>query len=105
LQSPSPAPVAAPPLRRVVWLIVDSLLTFVADKTKWNGTRIVFDIERNGDKTQVRFMHEGLKPAHECYGDCSAAWTGYVRGSLKKLIEAGRGGPKQGRTVPSHVER
>jgi hypothetical protein len=75
------------PGKRVVWLIVDSRLEFVADKTEWTGTRVVFDIARNGDKTEVRFTHEGLEPANECYGDCSAAWTGYVRGSLKKLIE------------------
>jgi Activator of Hsp90 ATPase homolog 1-like protein len=81
------------PGKRVVWLIVDSRLDFVADKTEWNGTRVVFDIERKGDKTEVRFTHEGLKPAHECFEDCSTAWTSYVRGSLKKLIETGKGRP------------
>ena len=74
------------PGKRVVWLIVDSNLSFVADKHEWNGTRIIFDIARKGDKTEVRFTHAGLVPAHQCYGDCSRAWGSYIRGSLRNRI-------------------
>jgi hypothetical protein len=81
------------PGKRVVWLIVDSRLDFVADKDEWNGTRVIFDIERKGDKTEVRFTHAGLVPTHECFEDCSVAWTSYIRGSLRKLIETGKGRP------------
>ena len=81
------------PGKKVVWLIVDSHLGFVEDKREWNGTRVVFDITRKGGKTEVRFTHAGLVPAHECYSDCSDAWSSYIRGSLKSLIATGRGKP------------
>jgi len=81
------------PGKRVVWLVLDSSLEFVADKHEWNGTRVTFDIERIGDRTQVRFTHVGLLPANECYGACSRAWTSYITGSLRSLITTGKGQP------------
>src|SRR5260221_14763977 len=69
------------PGKKVVWLIVDSYLGFVADKHEWNGTKVIFDISRKGDKTEVRFTHAGLVTAHQCYADCSDAWGSYIRGS------------------------
>ena len=81
------------PGKRVVWLIVDSHLDFVKDKREWNGTRVIFDITRKGDKTELRFTHAGLNPTHECYGACSNAWGGYIRGSLRSLIVSGKGEP------------
>src|SRR6185436_9278762 len=74
------------PGKRVVWRIVDSELAFVENKTEWNGTEVVFEIERKGDKTELRFTHVGLVPAFECYGDCSDAWGSYIKDSLRRLI-------------------
>ena len=81
------------PFTKVVWLITDSTLSFIDDKTEWTGTKIVFDISRKGDKTELRFTQLGLVPQIECYKDCSNAWGGYVNGSLKSLIETGKGQP------------
>jgi len=81
------------PGKKVAWHIVTADLSFVADKTEWNGTEIVFEIERRGDKTEVRFTHVGLVPTFECYGDCSGAWGYYVQDSLVPLITTGRGAP------------
>jgi hypothetical protein len=81
------------PGKRIVWLVVDSYLAFVDDKQEWNGTRVIFDIARKGGKTEIRFTHAGLTPAHECYGDCSSAWTSYIRDGLRSLIKTGRGEP------------
>jgi hypothetical protein len=75
--------------KRVVWLITDSHLDFVENKREWNGTSVVFDIARKGNRTEVRFTHAGLVPAHQCFGDCSDAWGSYIRGSLRRLIETG----------------
>ena len=36
---------------------------------------------------------EGLVPQVECYGVCRVAWSEYIEGSLKDLIEAGAGRP------------
>ena len=78
------------PGKRITWLIVDSSLNFVEDKNEWNGTKVVFEIAKQGDKTEVRFTHEGLVPDYQCYDDCSNAWGSYVHGSLRTLIAEGR---------------
>lgn len=76
--------------KRVVWTVTEAKLNFVNDKTGWVDTRIIFDITKQGDKTEVRFTHEGLVPAKECFSDCSDAWGGYINGSLKDLIVKGK---------------
>jgi hypothetical protein len=77
------------PGKRVVWHVVDANLAFVEDRTEWDGTDIVFDIARNGERTEVRFTHVGLVPRLKCYGDCASAWSFFVNESLRNLIEAG----------------
>jgi uncharacterized protein YndB with AHSA1/START domain len=81
------------PGKRVVWQVIDSYLSFVKDKTEWNGTEIVFEIAAKDGKTEVRFTHAGLVPAFECYGGCSGAWGFYIEDSLRKLIATGKGEP------------
>ena len=83
------------PGRKVAWLVLDSYLNFIEDKTEWNGTRITFEIAKKGDKTEVRFDHLGLTPEVECYEACSNAWGGYVNGSLRNLITKGKGQPNR----------
>jgi NAD(P)-dependent dehydrogenase (short-subunit alcohol dehydrogenase family) len=83
------------PGMRVVWHVVDSHINFVKDRTEWNGTDIVFEIERKLDKTELRFTHVGLVPAFECYDGCSSAWGFYINDSLRSLITTGKGQPNQ----------
>ena len=83
------------PGKKVVWHVTASHLAFVADKAEWDGTDIVFDITKKGDKTEVRFTHVGLVPAIECYDGCSGAWGFYINDSLRKLIATGKGQPNQ----------
>ncbi|MGD0637796.1 MAG: SRPBCC domain-containing protein [Nitrososphaerales archaeon] len=87
------------PNKRVVWAVLDSYLSFVKDKTEWNGSRIIFEVSRKGKETQVRFTHVGLIPEYECFDDCSNAWGSYINGSLRNLITEGKGEPnkKEGR--------
>jgi hypothetical protein len=92
------------PGKRVVWLVLDSYLEFIEDKREWNGTRVTFDIARKGDKTEVRFTHAGLVPAHECYGACSSAWSSYIRGSLRSLIATGKGQPNPEEKTRKNVD-
>jgi hypothetical protein len=63
------------PGKKVVWLVLDSYLNFIKDKTEWNGTKIVFEVSKKGAKTEVRFTHQGLVKEVECYGACSDAWA------------------------------
>ena len=83
------------PGKKVVWLVLDSYLNFIEDKSEWKGTNITFEIAKKGDKTEVRFTHVGLVPDYECYGACSNAWGSYINGSLRSLITTGKGQPNQ----------
>jgi len=81
------------PGKKVVWLVTDSKLNFLKDKSEWTNTRVRFDISKEGNKTQLRFTHMGLVPKIECYRDCSGAWGDYIRKSLYNLITQGKGQP------------
>jgi hypothetical protein len=79
------------PDKKVVWLIMESELTFTNNKSEWTGTKICFEISEVNNKTQVCFTHLGLVPKFECYGDCSFAWTQLIQKSLFSLITTGKG--------------
>ena len=81
------------PNKKVVWLVLENHFNFTKDKTEWTGTKISFDITKKDGKTQLTFTHIGLVPAYECYQICADAWGNYVGGSLKNLIETGKGNP------------
>jgi hypothetical protein len=81
--------------KKIVWLILDGHLGFVEDKKEWNGTKITFEINKIGDKTEIRFTHVGLVPTFECFDDCSSAWSFYINDSLRNLIATGNGQPNK----------
>ncbi len=81
------------PEKKVVWLVTDNYFKFTKDKSEWKGTKIVFEISQNDNKTQVRFTHQGLVPEYECYDICKDAWTNYIQNSLRGLITTGKGQP------------
>lgn len=82
------------PNQKVVWHVSKSRINFVKDKTEWDGTDVVFEISRKGNKTELRFTHRGLVPAVECYTGCSGAWGYFINESLRDLITTGRGKPE-----------
>lgn len=81
------------PNQRLVYLVVDNQFNFVKDKTEWVNTKLIFEISNTGNKTEVKFTHEGLVPTYECYQVCNEAWTGYIKNSLYTLITTGKGNP------------
>ncbi len=83
------------PGKKVVWLVLDSYLSFIDDKTEWNGTKVTFEVSQKGKQTEIRFTHLGLLPEHECYNACSTAWGSYINGSLQSLITTGKGQPNE----------
>lgn len=81
--------------KKVAWHVLHNDFNFIKDKTEWNDTDVVFEIEKKGDQTELHFTHVGLAPMHECYEVCSDAWGTYINGSLRDLIATGRGRPNQ----------
>jgi len=79
------------PDKKVVWLITESKINFVADKEEWLNTKIIFDIVKEGNKTRLTFTHQGFVPTIECYGGCSGAWESLIKKSLFSFIATGIG--------------
>lgn len=74
------------PGKKMVWLITDGRLTFIENNGEWIGTKVIFDISKKGEKTELVFTHEGLVPSGECYDSCAPAWEQYIQNKLKPLI-------------------
>jgi uncharacterized protein YndB with AHSA1/START domain len=81
------------PNKKIVWSVLENYFKFTKDKSEWKGTKIIFDIAKKDNKTEIRFTHEGLVPAYECYEICRDAWTGYIQKSLQNFITTGKGQP------------
>jgi hypothetical protein len=79
------------PGKRVAWRVVESELQGPDDPSEWTGTKIAFEIARNGDQTELNFVHRGLRPDLECFDSCSGAWGFYINSSLRRLITTGKG--------------
>jgi hypothetical protein len=79
------------PDRKLVWRVTEAHLTFTADPGEWIGTHIAFEVVPRGDRTEVRFTHEGLRSDFECFDSCSSAWGFFINGSLRRLITTGEG--------------
>ena len=73
------------PEKRVVWQVVRG-------PDEWVGTKVCFDLRREGDFTIVMFRHEGWREPVEFMYHCSTKWATFLM-SLKSLGETGEGRP------------
>ncbi len=73
------------PPRKIQWECVEG-------DEEWVGTKIVFDLEKQGDQTLVRFAHSDWRQATDFYASCNYNW-GYYLKSLKSYCETGKGTP------------
>ncbi len=73
------------PSKRVLWQVVEG-------PEEWLGTKVSFDLKRDGDWTIVLFKHEGWKEPVEFMHHCSTKWGVFLL-SLKSLLETGKGAP------------
>ena len=92
------------PGKKVAWHVLYNVFSFTRDKSEWDGTDVVFEIAKQGDKTELRFTHRGLLPAHECYEICSNAWGQFISRSLRDLIDTGKGQPNPPEEHASHQD-
>ncbi len=83
------------PNKKIVWKVIDCNLPWLKDTKEWNNTEVVFEIYEKGNTTQIDFTHIGLVPGIECYDICEEGWNGHITKSLVKLINEGKGMPKQ----------
>lgn len=78
------------PGKKVVWLVTESALNFIEDKSEWTGTKIIFEMDEQDGKTKLHFTHEGITPEVECFSACSPAWTNLIQQSLFNYITIGK---------------
>lgn len=90
--------------KKIVWLVTDSYLSFLENKTEWTGTSIEFAISAKDGKTQVHFTHVGLVSESECYQDCFKGWNYFLQHSLLNFIMTGKGEPHRKEDVAVKTE-
>jgi uncharacterized protein YndB with AHSA1/START domain len=78
------------PNKKIVWLVTESNLSFLEQTDEWTGTKVIFEIAKKGEKTQLTFTHQGLTSEVKCYDACAPAWTQYVQNKLLPLIETNK---------------
>ena len=71
--------------KRVLWQVVEG-------PEEWLGTKVSFELKKEGNLTLVLFKHRGWKEQVEFMHHCSTKWATYLL-SLKSLVETGKGAP------------
>ena len=92
------------PGEKVVWQVIDNHMSFIQDQSEWRGTEIRFELTAEDGRTELRFTHDGLVPAYECFEICRNAWTFYVGDSLRSLAATGEGKPSDPDTLTLEAE-
>ncbi|WP_179954309.1 SRPBCC family protein [Denitrobaculum tricleocarpae] len=63
---------------------------------EWLGTKVIWQIWREGDRTEIALEHIGLKPELLCYDICRQGWDFFFADSLKAYLDTGIGKPHTG---------
>jgi hypothetical protein len=81
------------PAQKLVWQVLDCNLHWMNDKKEWKGTKILWQLSTENGSGRISMIHIGLNAGIECFEDCTKGWNHYVKASLFKLIEEGKGEP------------
>ena len=87
------------PGKKILWHVIDSLVPLFKNEKQWNNTKMLWEISTENNAVQINFTHIGLTPETECYTDCVAGWSYFVKESLFKLLTEGKGLPRTGITA------
>ena len=82
------------PNEKVVWSCIDTLIDMpeLKNKEEWKDTKIVWEIEKKSQHTNISLTHIGLTPRVACYAICEKGWESFLE-SLKSFLEKGKGTP------------
>jgi hypothetical protein len=79
------------PDEKIVWLVTESELNWIeGNKHEWTNTKLVFELSANGNKTVLRFTHQGLVPGMECYAKVEQSWNLVINEWLFNFITEDR---------------
>jgi hypothetical protein len=75
------------PDKKIVWLVTESKLEWLKkNKSEWTGTKMIFLMTAQGNKTVLQFTHEGLVPEEECYVNCEKGWNMIIKDWLFNFV-------------------
>jgi hypothetical protein len=89
------------PGQKILWHVMDCNLHFLKNKKEWKGTDVLWEIMPMKEATEIQMTHIGLRPGIECFENCNDGWNHYIKESLFKLINEGKGVPDH----PNHSAR
>jgi hypothetical protein len=46
------------PGKKLVWLVLDNFFNFIEDNSEWKGTKVIFEVSKTGDKTEIHSTHQ-----------------------------------------------
>jgi hypothetical protein len=79
--------------QKILWHVLDCNLHWLKDKKEWKGTDVLWEIMPMKEATEIQMTHIGLRPGIECFENCNEGWNHYIKESLLKLINEGKGVP------------
>jgi uncharacterized protein YndB with AHSA1/START domain/ketosteroid isomerase-like protein len=85
--------VAGDPPRTLRWTCIAQDDRNLPEPDEWVGTTASFSLAADGDGTLLRFTHEGLTPALDCFEMCERGWDHFLRRSVGQLLAVGQGLP------------
>lgn len=79
---------------QVIWKCVKAYIDMssLQNKAEWVGTRLIWTLNADGERTILNFLHEGLNLNFECYAVCEAGWDQFLA-SLEAYLNTGKGMP------------
>jgi uncharacterized protein YndB with AHSA1/START domain len=77
----------------IEWSCVEQQDENLPHPDEWVGTTLSFDLTDDAGATRLAFVHRGLIRDLDCFETCESGWDHFLRHSLRRLVETGRGIP------------